>query len=100
MNERIAAFRIGDGEAASSRSRGPRPAGHAKITPAAATRPQWPTAKAADAAKPKPVAAPKRAANGGNGVGAVPRMQAAVAAALASDPQWRNFERRRFLITH
>jgi methyl-accepting chemotaxis protein len=73
MNERVAAFRIGDGETASSQARRPRPVANVKAAPMAA-RPQ------------SPVGAAGRA----NGIGAVPRMQAAVAAAL-SDPEWQEF---------
>ena len=92
MNERVAAFRIGDGEIASSQARGPRPAANVKAAPTAAARLQSPVggAKRLDAVRPKPVAAPKRVAKGANGMGAVPRMQAAVAAAL-SDPEWQEF---------
>jgi methyl-accepting chemotaxis protein len=80
MNERVDSFRISGGDMA--------PAARPPAARAPAAKPQAPAAKRAE--KPQLVTA-KRAAAGGNGSGPVPRMQAALAAAVNQDPDWKEF---------
>jgi methyl-accepting chemotaxis protein len=81
MNERVDAFRIAGGDMAPAA----RPAA---AKSAAAAKPQAPAAKRVE--KPQLVTA-KRAAAGSNGSGSVPRMQAALAAAVNQDADWKEF---------
>jgi methyl-accepting chemotaxis protein len=76
MDERVAFFKL-DNAALDD-----RPA----AKPAVAMPSRGPAAP-----KKQPVAAPKRAAAGANGSGPVRRMQAALATAVNSDPDWKEF---------
>jgi methyl-accepting chemotaxis protein len=78
MDQRVAGFRIDNADATVAMPpRTQRPVGEAK---------------APAAARPQPAAAPKRAATRGNGSGGpVGRMQAAIATAVSSDPDWKEF---------
>jgi methyl-accepting chemotaxis protein len=72
MNERVAAFRVGDA-----------------LSPA--VKPQS-VAERSEPAKSRPIAAPRRiAAGGANGSGPVPRMQAQLAQAVNQDADWKEF---------
>jgi methyl-accepting chemotaxis protein len=85
MNERVAAFQIGGADAAP-------PVRELRQVESAKAKPRSPAAsKRAEAAKPQPVAAPKRVAAGANGAGPAPRMQAAIAAAINHDQDWKEF---------
>jgi methyl-accepting chemotaxis protein len=85
MDARVAAFRVANAEAAQM--------------PVAARRPIAAPAKAPAATKSQPAVAPKRAAvvapkrvaAGANGKGVVARMQAAIATAINSDDDWKEF---------
>jgi hypothetical protein len=75
----VAFFRAGD-EAAGVSERGP--------ARASAQRP--PAAKSQPATKPQPAATPARQRVAANG-GPVGRMQASLAAAVNTDPDWKEF---------
>jgi methyl-accepting chemotaxis protein len=85
MDERVAFFKIDESDAVKAppaEAREQRPA--AAPARAAAAPSRGPAAK-------QPVAAPKRAAAGGNSGGPVGRMQAALATAVKTDPDWKEF---------
>ena len=75
MDERVAAFQI------DSAAEGGRPA-----QPAVARE-----QRSVAAPKKQPIVAPKRTAAGGNSGGPVKRMQAALATAVNSEPDWKEF---------
>jgi len=83
MDERVAFFRL---DAVAE-------VGHA--APSTNAREQRPAvampSRGPAAPKQQPVAAPKRAAAGGNSGGPVGRMQAALATAVKNDPDWKEF---------
>jgi methyl-accepting chemotaxis protein len=81
MNEKVAFFKLDDHSEA-HRSRAPAPVARAAAKPAA---------RPAPAAARKPVAAVVAAAVNGRRGGPVGRMQAAVATAMAEDPDWKEF---------
>ena len=83
MNERVSLFKVANGAAAGGAS---RPA-EMRHKPAAAAAPVRKMATNG-AAKPGRPAAPKRAVNGGGGAR---HMQAALATAVAEDPNWQEF---------
>ena len=84
MDERVGVFHI---DADEERGNAAKPVDSRERRPAVAA-----TAKAPAAPQRKqPVAAPKRAAVGGNSGGPVRRMQAALATAVNSDPDWKEF---------
>jgi methyl-accepting chemotaxis protein len=84
MDERIAFFQIGDaGEGEHMAQAG---AAH-ETRPIVAVPSRGPAA----AIKKQPVAAPKRAVAGGNSGGPVGRMQTALATAVNSEPDWKEF---------
>jgi methyl-accepting chemotaxis protein len=87
MDERVAAFRVGNASAgvASEPMRQQRPMAPPTRGPAAKPQP------AAAAPKRQPVAAPKRGSAGSNGHSPVGRMQAALATAITADDDWKEF---------
>jgi methyl-accepting chemotaxis protein len=84
MDERVAAFHLDVAGAAAAPARVQRPVAQPSRGPAA---------KAPPIVTPKraPLAAPKRAAAGANGGGPVGRMQAAIATAINTDDDWKEF---------
>jgi len=90
MDERVAFFRI-DGAGGSEQATKSPPAREPSQAVAAPTR--GPAAKKSPVAAPKqqPAAAPKRVAAGANGGGPVGRMQTALATAVNSEPDWKQF---------
>jgi len=84
MDERVAFFKL-DGAAAAQHA--PQPAEAREQRMAAAMPSRGPAA----APKRQPVAAPKRVAAGTNGGGPVGRLHAALATAVKSDPDWKEF---------
>ena len=90
MNERVAAFRIGDAETVPP-ARPARPVDGVKAIGSSAKRKAPAPAKRIEAARSQPAAAPKGAVAGANGGGRVPRMQAAIAEALNQDQDWTEF---------
>jgi hypothetical protein len=96
MDEQVAFFHIGEGaanEAAKPASAKAEQAKYEHAKPAKTER-AAPAARAVRAAKPKPAeeaveVAPKRAAAGGGGP--VGRMQTALATAVKSDADWKEF---------
>ncbi len=81
MDDRVAAFQI-DGDSDSA------PAAHPVAPPA---RRPVAAAPARDSKAKPPVTPPKRAAAGANGGSPVRRMQSALATAVKSDPDWKEF---------
>ncbi len=88
MDERVAFFQI-DGAAAAG-GHAARPAHVAERRPVAAVPSRGPAAKKQQSAA-EFKREPKRAAAGGNGGGPVARMQTALAAAVNSEPEWKEF---------
>jgi methyl-accepting chemotaxis protein len=84
MDERVAAFRVGAVQGATPALAMQRQAAGAVKAVAAKSQPIVATKRA-------PVVAPKRAAARSNGGTAVARMQATVAAAIATDDDWKEF---------
>jgi methyl-accepting chemotaxis protein len=83
MNERVAFFRI---DAAAKGGHTAQPANAREQRAGAAVPMRKPVAP-----KKQPVVAPKWAAAGGNSGGPVGRMQAALATAVKTDPDWKEF---------
>jgi methyl-accepting chemotaxis protein len=85
MDGRVAAFRIANAETGQMPVAMQRPvAASAKTAPAAKSQPTV-------APKRAPAVAPKRVAAGANGKGVVARMQAAIATAINTDDDWKEF---------
>jgi len=90
MDERIAFFRIDESAEAGQAA---QPQAAREQGPVVAMPSRGPAAKKPPVESPKqqPVAAPKRAAAGGNSGGPVRQMQTALATAVNSDPNWKEF---------
>jgi ferric-dicitrate binding protein FerR (iron transport regulator) len=88
MNDKVAFFKLDEG----AESHAVKPPAPAPVARAAAKAPAKPPAKreAAPARKPASAAIAAAAVNGRRG-GPVGRMQAAVATAMAEDPDWKEF---------
>jgi methyl-accepting chemotaxis protein len=84
MDERVAFFKL---DIAAEGGQTAQPANAREQRPVAAAPSRGPAA----APKRQPVVAPKRAAAGANGGGPVRRMQTALATAVKSDPDWKEF---------
>ena len=84
MDERVSFFRLDN---TAEGGQGAQPAGVREQRPAAAAPSRGPAAMP----KKQPVAASKRVAAGANGGGPVGRMQTALATAVQSDPDWKEF---------
>jgi len=83
MDERVAFFKIDDGLAATAAIKRPKAAAEANVT-------KLETPKAAPVRKPAVAVQQKRVAAGGRG-GPVGRMQTALATALDTDSEWKDF---------
>lgn len=91
MDERVASFRLRNdaGRGEGGESARPSETGEQKV--AVARVAAAPPSRGPAAPKQKPVAQLKQVASGGNGGGPVRRMQAELATAVKSEPDWKEF---------